>query len=47
MTHISHAAAALGGDVSGRDTILCPGSKFQISPRSQKRYPNGNHAGIQ
>jgi hypothetical protein len=34
MTHTSHAAAALGGDVSGRDTILCPGPRHSPKDRS-------------
>jgi hypothetical protein len=34
MTHISHAAAALGGDASGRDTILCPGPGHSPKDRS-------------
>jgi hypothetical protein len=34
MTHISPAAAALGGDVSGRETILCPGPGRSPKDRS-------------
>jgi len=34
MTYISKVAAALGGQVSGRDTILCPGPGHKAKDRS-------------
>jgi putative DNA primase/helicase len=34
MTYISKSAAALGGHVSGRDTILCPGPGHSAKDRS-------------